>query len=181
MSVQLKPMTNGELFKRIDKILEEKNLKPEHLDYTAPERYNCIEILDDEFLIKNNLSRGTNEGIYLDLAVDYYEENSFKTFSLGTYKTLRRDSEAMMDMAKLLGNFLNEFYSYVQENTDLFRWTGYNVRPIKDGKISNYGLICYSKENALKEAKKLLEKHDQVWVRDNSTREEKTYSMEDLI
>lgn len=136
-------------FEAVDKALEGKGLKPEHLDYAL----GCSSLDDrlletDDFTIESQLDYGGSEGIYLDL---YIRENSGdyegKRFSFATYKTLRDDDVAMRDMGALLGSFIAEASAFRRKNLEDFRWSGYIVSPIlpKDG-IAAWGYCCDDEE-----------------------------------
>lgn len=71
-----RPMTTEELFDRIKKILKEKGKLPEILDYGLG-TYRPVPIRTYEFDLKNNLAYGGNEGIYLNLWIEYLDFVSF--------------------------------------------------------------------------------------------------------
>lgn len=171
-----KPMTTEGLFNRIYGILKEKEKLPDILDYGLA-AYNPVPITDYGFDVKNNLNYGGSEGIYLDLWIEYYEDNKKQEKGLGTFKTLRTDNEAMHIMAALLADVIIEECAYVNENIDDFIWKGADVHPIDEsGKRSEWGYSCGSMEAALKRKDELLRKYPKVAVRDNATRKEKIYS-----
>jgi len=170
-----RPMTTEELFEKINSILKEKSKIPDILDY-GHATSNPIPIRTYEFDLRNSLNYGGNEGIYLDLWIEYWVENEKRRAAIGTYKTLYEDDNAMYIMASLLANFIIEEYSYVNKNLDDFTWEGADVYALKDnGDRVNWGYTCGTMEAALKKKDELLKHHQQVVVRDNATRKEKIY------
>jgi len=170
-----KPMTTEELFSKICGILREKGKMPDILDYGLA-THGSVPVTDCEFDLKNNLNYGTNEGIYLDLWIEYTKEGEQCISGLGTFKTLRTDHEAMHTMASLLADFIIEEYAYVSDNLDDFTWEGADVNPCDEsGKKLTWGYSCSTMESALKRRDELLVKYQKVIVRDNATREEKIY------
>ncbi len=69
-----KPMTTEELFEKICGILKEKSTLPDILDYGLATS-NPVPIRTYQFDLKNNLAYGGSEGIYLDLWIEYLEED----------------------------------------------------------------------------------------------------------
>lgn len=122
-----RPMTTEELFGKINSILEEKGRMPDILDYS---HVTCkpVPIWTYEFDLKSSLYYGANEGIYLELWIEYFEGGGEGSAGLGAFKTLREDDEAMHTMASLLADFIIEEYAYVNANPDDFTWEGANVR-----------------------------------------------------
>lgn len=170
-----KPMTTEELFEKIKGILKEKGKLPEILDYGLG-AYNPVPIETYEFDLKSNLAYGGSEGIYLDLWIEYFEDDKKRTSSIGTFKTLHESGEAMHTMAALLADFILEENTYVNANLDDFTWKGVDVYPLDEaGNRLKWGYSCSSMEAALKRKDELLEKHPQVIVRDNATKKEKVF------
>lgn len=170
-----KPMTTEELFEKINSILIEKSKIPNILDYSLATS-NPIPIRTYEFDLRNSLDYGGNEGIYLDLWIEYLVENEKRRAAIGTYKTLYEDDNAMHIMASLLADFIIEEYSYVNKNLDDFTWEGADVHALKEnGERMNWGYTCGTMEAALKKKDELLKHHKKVVVRDNATRNEKIY------
>lgn len=170
-----RPMTTGELFEKINSILKEKGKIPDILDYSLATS-NPIPIRTYEFDLRNSLAYGGNEGIYLDLWIRYRMENEEHRASVGTYKTLYEDDNAMHIMASLLANFIIEEHSYVNNHLDDFTWKGADVHVLKEnGERMNWGYTCGTMESALKKKDELLKHHKKVAVRDNATRKEKIY------
>lgn len=168
-------MTTAELFTKISNILKEKKRMPNILDYGF-ETHNPIPIMSYEFDLKNNLQYGGNEGIYLSFWIDYSEGGKVEHHSLGTFKTLREDKEAMHIMAGLLADFVIEEYEYVNSHLDDFTWTGADVQAFdEDGTKRGCGYTCGNMEAALKKKDELLKKYPRVTVRDNATRKVKEY------
>ena len=171
-----RPMTTEELFEKINGILKEKGKLPDILDYGHPTS-NPIPIRTYEFDLGNSLNYGGNEGIYLNLWIEYRVENEKHRAAIGTYKTLYEDDNAMHTMAALLADFIIEEHSCVNENLDDFTWEGADVHVLKEnGEKENWGYTCGTMEAALKKKDDLLKHHQQVAVRDNATRKEKIYS-----
>ena len=169
------PMTTEELFEKINSILIEKGKIPDILDYSLATG-NPIPIRTYEFDLRNSLNYGGNEGIYLDLWIEYWVENEKRRAAIGTYKTLYEDDNAMHIMASLLADFIIEEHSYVNKNLDDFTWEGADVHALKEnGERVNWGYTCGTMEAALKKKDELLKHHQQVIVRDNATRKEKIY------
>ena len=170
-----RPMTTEELFEKINSILKEKGKLPDILDYSLATS-NPIPIRTYEFDLRNSLNYGGNEGIYLDLWIEYRVENEKRRAAIGTYKTLYEDDNAMHIMASLLANFIIEEHSYVNGNLDDFTWEGADVYALKDnGDRMSWGYTCGTMESALKKKDELLKHHKKVVVRDNPTRKEKIY------
>ena len=88
-----RPMATGELFDKIFGILKEKGKLPNILDYGLA-AYRIVPITNYEFDLKSNLDYGANEGIYLDLWIEYYVKREKTVNGIGTFKTLREDNEA---------------------------------------------------------------------------------------
>ncbi len=170
-----RPMTTEELFEKINSILIEKSKIPNILDYGLATS-NPIPIRTYEFDLRNSLNYGGNEGIYLVLWIEYWVENEKRKATIGTYKTLYEDDNAMHMMASLLADFIIEEYSYVNKNLDDFTWEGADVHALKEnGERMNWGYTCGTMEAASKKKDELLKHHQQVIVRDNATRKEKIY------
>ena len=170
-----RPMTTEELFEKINSILKEKGKIPDILDY-GNATSNPVPIRTYEFDLRNSLNYGGNEGIYLDLWIEYQVENEKRRAAIGTYKSLYKDANAMYIMASLLANFIIEEHSYVNNNLDDFTWEGADVYALKEnGDRINWGYTCGTMEAALKRKDELLKHHKKVVVRDNTTRKEKIY------
>ena len=114
-----RPMTTQELFNRICDILEEKGKMPDILDYRiATSRPVPIRIY--EFELRNNLDYGGSEGIYLDLWIEYCEDNEWLKNDIGTFKTLEDSREAMhARMGGLQGNFIFTGFA-AEKNGEIF-------------------------------------------------------------
>ena len=170
-----RPMTTEGLFDTICKILKEKGKLPDILDYGLA-THSPVSITNYEYGLKNKLDYGGNEGIYLDLWIEYIAEGKKCANGLGTFKTLRADDEAMHIMAALLADFIIEEYAYVNANLDDFTWEGADVYPADEsGNRKGGGYSCGTMEAALKKKDELLMKYNKVIVRDNATRKEKIY------
>ena len=170
-----KPMTTKELFCKILDILKDKGRLPEILDYSLADG-NPVPITTYEFELRSNLNYGGNEGIYLDLWIEYFNKREKCQHGLGTFKTLYEDNKAMYRMAELLADFVMEERAYVNGNLDDFTWEGADVYVLDDeGKRLPWGYSCGSMERALKRKDQMLEKYHQVVVRDNATRKEERF------
>ena len=168
-----RPMTTEELFGKINSILKERDKLPDILDY-GNATSNPVPIRTYEFALGNCLDYGANEGIYLDLWIEYLVGNEEHRAAVGTYKTLYEDDNAMHIMASLLADFIIEEHSYVNKNLDDFTWEGVDVHALKENEERmNWGYTCGAMEAAIKKKDELLEHHQQVVVRDNATRKEK--------
>lgn len=171
-----RPMTTKEYFYTICGIMREKGKMPEDildysLPYTGPEPMTTY-----EFELGNHLGYGGNEGIYLDFWMEYDRVGQKRISPIGTFKTLRKDEEAMHLMAGLLASFIVEGCSYVNSHLDDFTWEGADVHAVlEDGTAAGWGYSCSSMERALKRKDKLLESYPCVVVRDNATRKETIY------
>ena len=173
-----KPMTTEELFDKICDILKKKDLMPDILDY-ALATHDPVPITTYEFDLRNNLGYGGNEGIYIDLWIEYFKEGEKQRKEIGVFKTLGENREDMHVMGKLLADFIVEEYSYVNANLDDFTWEGADVHPIdENGETLGWGYSCGSMEGALKKVNELLKKYPAAVVRDNGTRKEKIYKRE---
>lgn len=187
-----RPMTTEELFNMVSGILKEKGKLPDILDYGLA-TYNPVPITNYEYGLRNKLDYGGNEGIYLDLWMEYTADGKRCVSGLGTFKTLQTDDKAMHIMAALLADFIIEEYAYVNANLDDFTWgarhpgdvgsaptgverRGVDVHVIEGSEEkSKWGYSCGTMEAALKRKDELLMKYNKVIVRDNETREEKIY------
>lgn len=171
-----RPYTTAEYFGLICGILREKQKMPDDiLDY-ALGTGQMKPIRTYEFDIRNNLDYGESEGIYLDLAIKYYEGGRPKVDDLGTFKTLQTSPEAMHIMARLLADFIMEERAYVNSHLDDFTWTGVDVYAVDaKGEKTGWGYSCHDIETALKRKDELLDRYGRVIIRDNATREEIMY------
>ncbi|MCM1219772.1 MAG: hypothetical protein NC548_35265 [Lachnospiraceae bacterium] len=173
-----KPMTTEEFFNKICSILKEKNLMPDILDY-ALATHDPVPMTTYEFDLRNNLGYGGNEGIYIHLWIEYYQDGMKQRKEIGTFKTLGENREDMHVMGKLLADFIVEEYSYVNSNLDDFTWEGADVHAIdENGNKLGYGYSCGSMERALKKMEEILKRYPAAVVRDNRTRKEKIYKRE---
>lgn len=170
-----RPMTTEELFNRINGILKEKDKLPDILDYGLA-THSPVPITNYEHGLRNKLDYGGSEGIYLDLWIESIADGKRCANSLGTFKTLSADDEAMHIMAALLADFIIEEYMYVNANLDDFTWEGADVYPADEsGERRGGGYSCGTMEAALKRKDELLKKYPKVIVRENTTRKEKIY------
>jgi hypothetical protein len=172
-----KPMTTAEFFDKVCEILKENGQMPDILDYGLAE-INSVPITTYAFAIRNNLDYGISEGIYLDLWIERYADDKRVCYGLGTFKTLDDSPEAMRTMAQLLADFIVAERRYLNKNLDDFTWEGADVHPIDKGKKFNWGYSCRTMEAANRKKDELLEKYDEVIIRDNKTRKESVYKKE---
>ncbi len=171
-----KPFTTAEYFRLLCNRLRAKGQMPDDiLDY-ALAAHNPAPIRTCEFNIRSNLDYGVNEGIYLDVSIESFEDGQRECRRLGTFKTLDESAEAMRTMARLLADFIVEDRAYVNSHLDDFTWTGADVYPIKeDGTRTGWGYSCGTMEAAVKRKDKLMETYPSVVIRDNATRNETYY------
>lgn len=115
-----KRLTNVELFKLIDRELDEKGLKDNAcLDYALAPR-EVFEIRRVEWDTIGIVNFGGNEGIFLDLYARGDTGNEQKKIPLGTYKTLRESKEAFKAMGDLNAEFVFAVNSFVNGHLELF-------------------------------------------------------------
>lgn len=88
--------------------------------YIGKTRHNPVPITTYQFDLRSKLAYGGNEGIYLDLWIEYFADKEKQRKGLGTFKTLDESNEAMHIMA----DFIIEEYAYVNANLDDFTWEG---------------------------------------------------------
>lgn len=170
-----RPMTTQELFNKVQGILKEKGLLPDILDYGIATS-KPIPIRTYEFWLKDNLDYGGSEGIYLDLWIEYSEDDERIKSGIGTFKTLDDSREAMRTMAALLADFIIEAYAYINAHIDGFTWTGVDVRAIDaDGNRLTWCYSCSDMKSAMARKDILLGTYPQVAVRDNATRKEEVF------
>lgn len=173
-----RPITTRELFDKICDILKEKDLMPGILDY-ALATHDPVPITTYEFDLRNNLGYGGNEGIYVDLWIEYYQDGKTQRKEIGTFKTLGENREDMHIMGRLLADFIVEEYSYVNSNLDDFTWEGADVHAMdENGNKLRCGYSCGSIESAMKKKDEFLKKYPAAVVRDNRTRKETIYKRE---
>ena len=102
---------------------------------------------------------GSNEGIYLELWIEYFVNGERCKNEIGTFKNLYTGNNAMHVMAALLANFIIEGYAYVNVNLDDFTWEGVDVYPFSEkGERLKWGYFCGSLKTALKRKDDLLKK-----------------------
>ncbi len=171
-----KPINTRDLFNKIYEILKNKDRIPGILEYGSP-AFNPVSLTNWNFDLKNNLDYGSSEGIYLDLWADYHSDGEIRKISIGTFKTLQDDQEAMRAMGMLLADFIVELYDYVHKNPDVFTWEGFNLYPLDaSGKKLSWHCTFDNVSDALKMKDNLLEKYSYVCIRNNATRHADIYS-----
>lgn len=170
-----KLMTTEEYFHKICNILEEKNLMPDILDY-ALAASNSVSFTIYKSDLKSKLNYGNGEGIYLDLWIEYFVDGKKCISSVGTFKTLREDREAMYIMAKLLADFIIEERAYMDTNLDDCIWEGVEIYIFNEsGEKLDWGYSCASMEDAIKRKDELLKKYPRVVIRDQKAKKEESY------
>lgn len=168
-----KPMTTEELFNKVYDILKEKGRIPDILEY-GHVTGSPVSITTYEYELGSKLAYGGNEGIYLDIWIEY--SANIKKQRIGIFKTLHESNDAMHTMAGLLADFIIEEHTYVNEHLDDFTWEGVDTYALDEkGKRCEWGYTCCDMEAALHRKDKLLKKYPQVIVRDNATRKEKSF------
>lgn len=173
-----KPMTTEDLFNKIYNILKEKGRLPDILEYGSAVR-NPVPITTYKYELGSKLAYGGNEGIYLDIWMEYSAVREKTRQKLGVFKTLYESSDAMRTMAGLLADFIIEESAYVNANLDDFTWEGVDIHVFdKDGKQCGWGYTYNTMEDALNKKDKLLRKFSKIVVRDNATRKEKIFLQE---
>ena len=173
-----KPMTTEELFNKICNILKAKGRLPDILEYESATR-NPVPIMTYACELGSKLTYGGNEGIYLDLWIEYSSIREKPRQKLGVFKTLHESSDAMHTMAGLLADFIIEESAYVNAHLDDFTWEGVDIYAFdKDGKQCGLGFTYSTMEDALTKKDRLLEKYPKVVVRNNAARKEKTFLQE---
>lgn len=171
-----KPMTTAELFEKICGILKEKRLYPDILDY-ALAKSTPTPITTYKHILRNNLDYGGSEGIYLDLWIEADTNEGIQQHKLGTFKTLESSRDAMHIMAKLLADFIVEENAYVSAHFDDFCWEGVEVYAFNaTGKKLNWSYTFKNMEGAIEKKDILLREYPRIVIRDNATREEKSYT-----
>ena len=169
-----KPMTTEDLFNKIQDILKAQGKLPAILDYGLATR-SPVPIKTYEFDLVDKLAHGGNEGIYLDLWIEYYVNGNKQKRRLGTFKTLHEDNDTMHVMAGLLADFIIEGGGYINDHLDDFTWEGVDVHALDEsGKRYSWGFTCCDMETALHRKDELLKKYPQVAVSDNATRKEES-------
>lgn len=169
------PYTTKELFNIINQHLKEKGLLPDILDYGIAESKD-IPIRSYAWDLIGIVNFGGSEGIYLDLYCYGNTGNSFneKKIPVGTYKTLETSKDAYKIMGNLNAEFVYETLDFVNNNMDDFTWDGYDVTVFDDEKQ----LVKYTTsitERAMELVKDGLKKGNRVTIRNNATRNTKTY------
>ena len=152
------PYTNKELFDAVNEILKEKSLLPDILDYGLSS-YTKESVDSYAFSPAFKLDYGDSEGIYLDVAIVGSFNNTQKTISLGTYKTLSDGDDAMHAMAALEADFLIALHKLVNENLQDFTWSGYDLIPLdEDGnrKANSWGYEIQNPEKIMDYVNRML-------------------------
>jgi len=121
----------------IDEIVQKRDpdtYKAANIDYGGELGYgDDTEISSYDFDLCTNLRFGSNEGIYLEITMQgKWNENQNKESStgkspayptiksIGLYKTLSDDIEAMKNMGALGGAIIYHGYEYINQNLDIF-------------------------------------------------------------
>lgn len=168
------PWTTAELFLKICENLKEKGLMPENLEHYLPTSPQ-LKISTDDFRVCNNLWYG-EEGIYLDVFLEFNKEDKIEGKGLGTFLTLDSDGEAMHAMAALLADFIIELREFTNTHQSDFIWEGVSLFPCDgSGKRLKLSLCCDDMEIALALKDQLMEKYPVIEVQDNGTRRVEAY------
>lgn len=160
-----KPYTNQEFFTELCARVD----LPKILDYSLANSSN-IEIRSYECSFWNSLNFGTNEGIYLEIGLEYFAPKH-TVIPLGTFKTLETSQEAMRDMARLHADLTYVMYHFMNEHLEDFEWEGYRIRGIKDGMKTSYAVTCKSFQHALELVLKNVDEYDFAQLYDYAKRE----------
>ena len=116
------PYLTDELFDEVWKRITQKY--PECLDiidYALPAR-EAVEARETPTL-KARLEYGGNEGIYLDVFAEFYEEQKGTSESkYATIKSLDESDDAFLAMGELFSRLVIETKAYVKDNYQDFRW-----------------------------------------------------------
>lgn len=169
------PWTSAELFLKICENLKEKGVMPDNLAHSLPTSPQ-LKITTGDFRLRNNLWYG-EEGIYLDVFLEFNEDGKVEGKGLGTFQTLDSDGEAMHTMAGLLADFIIELRAFTNTHQSDFIWEGVSLFPCDgSGERLKLSLCCDDMETALALKDQLLEKYYPVIeVRDNRTRKVEMY------
>ncbi len=89
-----KPMTTRDLFNKICNILKEKGRLPDILEYGSAAS-NPVPVTTYEYELGSKLAYGGNEGIYLDIWMEYSSGREESRQKLGVFKTLYESADAM--------------------------------------------------------------------------------------
>ena len=175
------PYTNKELFDAVNEFLKEKSLLPDILDYGLSS--HTKEAVDSyAFSPAFKLDYGDSEGIYLDVAIVGSFNNTQKTISLGTYKTLSDGDDAMHTMAALEADFLIALHKLVNENLQDFTWSGYDLIPLDENgnrKANSCGYEIQNPEKIMDYVNRMLSGGCYaVRVIDNATKKATDYENE---
>ena len=136
-------------------ILKEISLqvKKTGVDYATVSKYNTklesnITNLNFELICK--LDYGSNEGIYLNVYIEKYNENytSSEPINFITIKTLDATDEGMIGLSKLYGYLMLAFRKVLRENRKLLEREGYEMT-FKEKKESK-GWVCYEAKTLAK-------------------------------
>lgn len=168
-------MNTATFFQKICDRLAEKNQMPKILDYVLLNDSDRL-ITSPEFILKENPDYGGSEGIYLDLEIEPVQKGERANVSLGTFKTLWEDPEAMEIMGTLLADFLVEAYASVRKHPDDFSWEGYQVCAFDEaGKKQKWSYCCENPEEAKMRKEELLLEYPKVTIRENATRKKRNF------
>lgn len=172
-----RPMTTADLFIRICNILKINVFFRGIVNY-EPEKSTQMPLTTTEYGFKSHLDYNTHEGIFVDLWILIHTESGVKEQKLGTFNTLEDNLEARRIMGNLVAYFIIEERAYVSAHLDDFIWEGVKIRVFDyDGKELSWNWSCENMEKALKRKDEFLRHYPRVVIRDNATREEKSYSI----
>lgn len=125
-----KPMMISEFFHAVDSILKAEGKIPAGIETAQP----CLSSMDRElrttsWTILHTAAYGSNEGIYLDLAIQgRIADGAEGRFDLGLYRTLSTHDEDMYAMAKLGADFYMMGLRYLQDHFEDFEWEHAQIR-----------------------------------------------------
>lgn len=148
-------VTGADLFNEIVKTVKEAGKWPDIIEYSSADR-SCTGIYHYEFDPHFVLYPGSNEGMYLDLAItgDYGMDSGNNTLYLGTIKTLDTGDEASRIMGALYAECLISYDNFMDDNLDAITRRGFDMR------FSDANLIISGLKD-METAKKRLE-----WLRE---------------
>lgn len=160
-----KPYTNQEFFTELCARVE----LPKILDYTLADS-KTVEIKSYECNFWNSLNFGTNEGIYLDVGLEFLHPKH-TIIPLGTFKTLEDSQEAMREMARLLADLTYTSYHFMNEHPDDFDWEGYEVRGLKEEASVSFAMTYANITAAMDEVLKEIDAYPCVRLYDRNKHE----------
>lgn len=162
-------ITTEQLFNRIIKDLKMKGYYPISVDYSNGNSWKSTDLETSDISILTNLDYGSSEGIYLNISFAFSENGIKKIVPAGTVKTLGTEHVDMRTMAKLLGDFIYFGYSYIEEHSDDFLWSGRVIKFYKDKEVA-MSYYCSDEQKAEEIASKSLKSYSSIEICDLKTR-----------